>query len=66
MAGLPSLEVNNSLINITEENKKFELYNFPDEKIGGVSYTKVRDEIEKYLDVSVITATDIEDDIIGP
>ena len=66
MIGLTSLEVYNSIFNITEENNNFELYKFPGEKSGGVSYQKVRDEIEKDLDISDITATDLEDDIIGP
>ena len=66
MIGLTDLEVYNSIFNITEENNKFELYKFPDEKAGGITYTKVRDEIEKDLDISDITATDLQDDIIGP
>ena len=66
MIGLTDLEVYNSFFNLTEENNKFELYNFPEEKAGGISYTKVRDEIEKDLDVSDITASDLQDDIIGP
>ena len=37
MIGLTDLEVYNSIFNITEENNKFELYKFPDEKAGGVS-----------------------------
>ena len=64
--GLTDLEVYNSIFNITEENNKCQLYKFPDEKAGGVTYTKVRDEIEKDLDISDITATDLQDDIIGP
>ena len=64
--GLIDLEVYNSILNITEENNKFELYKFPDEKAGGIAYTKVRDEIEKDLDISDITATDLQDDIIAP
>ena len=36
MSGLVDLEVYNSIFNITEENKKLEIYKFPDEKIGGV------------------------------
>ena len=63
--GLTDLEVYNSIFNITEENDNFELYKFPDEKAGGVSYEKVRDEIEKDLDISDLTATDLQDDIIG-
>ena len=66
MIGLPDLEVYNSIFNITEENNKFELYKFPDEKIGGVTYEKVRDEIEKDLDIEDITAEDLQDEIIGP
>ena len=66
MIGLTNLEVYNSTFNITEENNKFELYKFPDEKAGGVTYEKVRDEIEKDLDIEDITAEDLQDDIIGP
>ena len=51
---------------ITEENNKFELYIFPDEKAGGNSYTKVRDEIEKDLDIEDITAADLQDELIAP
>ena len=66
MVGLVDLEVYNSIFNITEENNKFELYKFPDEKAGGVTYEKVRDEIERDLDIEDITAEDLQDDIIGP
>ena len=66
MIGLTDLEVYNSIFNITEENNKFELYKFPDEKAGGVTYEKVRDEIEKDLDIEDITAEDLQDDIIAP
>ena len=66
MLGLVNLEVYNSVFNITEEHNKFEIYKFLDEKSGGVSYEKVRDEIEKDLEITKITATDLQDDIIGP
>ena len=66
MIGLTDLEVYNSIFNITEKNNKFELYKFPDEKAGGVTYEKVRDEIEKDLDIKDITAEDLQDDIIAP
>ena len=66
MIGLKDLEVYNSIFNITEENNKFELYKFPDEKSGGVSYIKVRDEMEKDLDIEDITATGLQNEIIGP
>ena len=66
MIGLINLEVYNSIFNITEENNKLQIYKFPDDKIGGVTYEKVRDEIEKDLDFSEITDEDLQDDIIGP
>ena len=66
MIGLTDLEVYNSIFNITDQNNKFELYKFPDEKSGGISYIKVRDEIERDLDISDITAADLQDDIIAP
>ena len=66
MIGLTDLEVYNSIFNITEENNKFKLYKFPSEKAGGVTYEKVRAEIEKDLDIEDITAEDLQDDIIAP
>ena len=66
MIGLTNLEVYNSTFYITEENNKFELYKFPDEKSGGVTYEKVRDEIEKDLGIEDITAEDLQDEKIGP
>ena len=66
MIGLTNLEVYNSIFNITEENNKFELYEIPDEKAGGVTYEKVRNEIEKDLNISDITATGLQDDLIAP
>ena len=65
MIGLTDLGVYSSIFNITKENNKFKLYKSPDEKVGGISYTKVRGEIEKDLGVTDITATDLQDDIIG-
>ena len=66
MLGLTDLEVYNSIFNITEENNQFELYKFPDDKIGGVTYEKVRSAIERDLDISDITPEDLQDDIIAP
>ena len=65
MLGLTDLEVYNSIFNINTTNK-FKHYKFPDEKAGGFSYTKARDEIEKDLGISDITAADLQDDIIAP
>ena len=66
MIGVTSLEVYISISIKTEDNNKFELYTFPVSKIGGVTYEKVRDEIEKDLDSSDITDTKIQDEILGP
>ena len=66
MSRLTDSEEYNSIFNITEEIFKIELYKFRDEKAGGVSYEKVRDEVEGDLDIFDITATDIQDDMIGP
>ena len=65
MIRLTDLEVLNSFLHITERNNSFELYNFPDEKAGGISYEKVKDGIERDLDTSVNTDTDLQDDILG-
>ena len=65
MIGLTILEVYNSIFNKTDWNNKFELYKFPDEMIGGVSYEKVRGQLEKDLEVSDNTDTQLQDDIIG-
>ena len=51
---------------ITEGNNKFELYILPDEISSGVSYEKVREEIERDLDILDITATDLQDEKLGP
>ena len=66
MIGLSNLEVYNSTFNLTEKINKFKLYKFPDEKAGGVTYEKVRDEIERDLDIEDITAQDLQDEIIAP
>ena len=42
------------------------LYRFPDQKSGGVSYEKVRVEVERDLDISNITGTDLQDNIMSP
>ena len=66
MIGLTDLEVYNSVFDITEQNNKFKLYQFLDEKAVGITYEKVRDEIERDLDISDITAADLQDDLIAP
>ena len=64
--GLMSLEAYKFIFNITEQNKKFELHEFPDQKSGGISYENVRDEIEKNWEISDITAIDLQDEIMAP
>ena len=66
MIGVTDLQVYNSVFKTTVENNKFELHKFPDKKSGGVSCEKVRAEIEKDLEISDITATDLQDVLIGP
>ena len=66
MIGLTDLEVYNSIFDRTEEKNKFKHYKFLDEKNGGVSYIKVRDEVERDLEISDITAADLQDDLIAP
>ena len=60
MIGLTDLEVYNFIFNINTTNIKFKLYKFSDEKAGGVSYIKVRDEIGRDLDILDITATGLQ------
>ena len=66
MLGLTDLEAYNSIINITEENNKRQLYKVPDEKAGGISYENVRGEIKRDFDISNITAADLQNVILGP
>ena len=54
MISLTDLEVYNSISDETVENNKFELYKIPDEKSGGVSFEKVRDEIEKTWKIQIL------------
>ena len=42
-----TLEVYLSIFQITEHNKKVQLYIFPESKLGVISYEKVREDIEK-------------------
>ena len=65
MVRLTSLEVYNSIFNETGENNKLEFYKFLDSKSGGISYERVRGDIEKDLEISDFTATDLEDKIIS-
>ena len=66
MIALTDSELYSSVFNITEENNKFEHYKIPDSYNPDISYTKVRNEIERDLGITNITATDLQDDIIAP
>ena len=66
MIGLIPSKVYSSIFDITKENNKFELYNFPDSKLGDISYEKVRDEIERDSELTDITAADSKRDITAP
>ena len=47
MLGLVDLELYNPFFNLTEENNKLQLYKFPVENSGSITYEKVRDESEE-------------------
>ena len=66
MIGLTNLEVYNSILNRTEQNINFKFYMFPESEEGEITYEKVRYEIENFLKISDITATNLQDETIGP
>ena len=66
MIRLTDLEVYNSIFYINTTNINFKLYKLPDEKDGGASYEKNRDDIEKELGLSDVTASDLQDETIAP
>ena len=63
MIGLTSLEVYNSIFNITEHNNKFELYSDFSNKFG---FLELQDELEEILSITNISQEHLEDEIIGP
>ena len=63
MIGLTSLEVYNSVYNITQENIKFELYRESSNKFG---FLELKDELEEILNIPHITPEHPQDDEIGP
>ena len=62
MMGLTSLEVYFSIFNIFEQKENFNLHLFSESKYGGFFFRKVTGEIERDLEISEITATDLEDE----
>ena len=63
MLGLINLEVFNSIFNITKENNKFELYT---DTFDEFSFEKLKDELEKILNIPEITDDHLEDYILAP
>ena len=63
MIGLIDLEVYNSIFNITEENKKF---NLSTDTFDEFSFEELKDELEEILDFSKITDDHLEDEKMGP
>ena len=63
MIGLTSLEVYNSIFNITEENIKFELYT---DNFHKFSVEELEDELEEILSISDITPYHLQHEKIGP
>ena len=61
--GLISLEVSNSIFNITKENNKFDLYT---DNFDGFSCTELKDEVEEILNISHITPYHLQHEMIGP
>ena len=63
MLGLTSLEVYNSIFNITEEHKKFELYT---DTFDEFSFEELKNELEELLNISVNTPYPLQHENIGP
>ena len=64
MIGLSSLEVYNSIFNITTDNNQFEHYKDPLD--SGFSFTELKDKIAELLDLSPNTPEDLEHKATGP
>ena len=64
MIGLTSLEVYNSIFNITEEINKFKLYSDPFD--SEFSLTELKDKVAEVLGLSDISIKNLEHEICGP
>ena len=62
MLGLVDLEIFNSIFNITETNKKFEIYRDTSAKFG---FFELKDELEEILNISHITKEHLDDEVLG-
>ena len=63
MLGLVNLEVYNSVFNITEKNKKFDIYRDSSSKFG---FIELKDELEEILNIPHITNEHLNDKVLGP
>ena len=63
MLGLIDLEVYNSVFNITKENNKCELYT---DTFDEFSFTELKDELEKLLNIPNITDEHLKHEIAAP
>ena len=63
MVGLIRLEKNKSVFNLTEHNRKFELYT---DKFDEFSPGELKDELEKIPNISDITPYHLQHEKIGP
>ena len=63
MLGLLSLEIYNSIFNITEENNKTELYT---DNFDELSFEELEDELDEILTISQITPNYLQHQFIGP
>ena len=63
MLGLMTLEVYNSIFNITHENNKFELHT---DTFDEFSLEELKDELEEIVNISNNSHEHLQDEIIGP
>ena len=63
MIWLTSLQANDSVFNITEENNEFELYT---DTFDEFSITKLKAELKEILSISGITPKNLQHEIKGP
>ena len=62
MLGLVNLEVYTSIFNISEENKKFELYRDSD----NFGFLELKNELEKIRNIPHITNEHLDEEVLGP
>ena len=63
MIGFVNLEVYISVFNITEENKKFELYT---DKFYELGFTELKNDLEDIFNIGEITPEHLQHEKIGP